>query len=192
MQQNVVTSLGMSRLPILSLVTGAPAVASAVASAVAPAVAPRSGTNRLALQSSPGGIGAHRKVYSPAERGRMMPRKTRKQRGLQDEHGDGGGAVAFVSYHGPHQQTTAAARRTIHRQAMREIGKSRRKPRGARSVELDVVSLLRPGGGPGPLPAPPASWWLGVRWTLADGINTIASFTWDPDALEKRLVSNSE
>lgn len=123
-----------------------------------------------------------------------MPRKYRKRGGLESDNADESGskqAVTFVSYHGPHKQTTAADKRMIHKQAMKEIGRSRRRPNLSRFVELDT-SLLHSGEESDGSLKPPASCWLGVRWTLADCINMLTSFTLVPDALESKLIANSK
>lgn len=119
-----------------------------------------------------------------------MPRKA-KTANAQDAEGDAAGsrqAVAFVTYHSPHRRATPAARRMIHQQAMKEIGKSRRKPKDAKFVELDL-SLLQPTDQPD---LPPASWWLGVRWGAVNNLNLVASFRVEMNALEERLVAVSE
>lgn len=121
-----------------------------------------------------------------------MPRKSRTQK--DQERDDGATAstiwkrVAFVSYQGPHKRTTALEKKLIHQQAMKEIGKARRKHKDKKFVELDL-SILRPNKEPG---HPPASWWLGVRWTLSDNINMVTSFAVDLDALGNELIANSK
>lgn len=119
-----------------------------------------------------------------------MPRKAKNN---QVENADADApasrnAVAFVTYHGPHRRATPAARKLIHQQAMKEIGKTRRKPRDSKIVELDL-SLLESSDQPD---LPPASWWLGVRWTAADSLNLVASFRVEMNPLEQRLVAISE
>lgn len=96
-------------------------------------------------------------------------------------------AVAFVSYHGPHRKVSPAARKLVRQQAMKEIGKSRRKQKHEKFVDLDL-SLLQSTG----TSLTPASWWLGVRWTATDDLNLIASFKVELNSLEKGLIANSE
>ncbi|KAJ4391686.1 hypothetical protein N0V93_005306 [Gnomoniopsis smithogilvyi] len=69
---------------------------------------------------------------------------------------------------------------------MKEIGKSRRKHKDNKVVELDL-SLLHPRGLHG---VTPASWWMGVRWTATDDLNLIANFNVKLNALEKDLIAN--
>lgn len=70
---------------------------------------------------------------------------------------------------------------------MKEIGKTRRRPRKAKSVVLDL-SLLESSGRHAPSP----SWWLGVRWTLTDGLNMVTTFNVELDALGRTLLANSK
>lgn len=120
-----------------------------------------------------------------------MPRKARtaNSQSAEGDAAESRQAVAFVTYHGPHRRATPAAKRLIHQQAMKEIGKSRRKPKDAKFVELDL-SLLQPTTDQPDLP--PASWWLGVRWSAVDNLNLVASFRVEMNALEERLVAVSE
>lgn len=99
--------------------------------------------------------------------------------------------VAFISYQGPHRRPTASARKLIHQQAMKEIGKSRRKPKDKKTVELDLT-LLQSNGQAGQAGHPPISWWLGIRWTMTDNLNMITSFNVELDEFEKALIANSE
>lgn len=93
--------------------------------------------------------------------------------------------AVFVSYQGPHRQTTAATKRAIHQQAMRDIGKTRRKtPKHLNKlIELELP------------PKPSFSWWWqgprSVRWTVADDVRLAARFPVELNAYEKMLIANS-
>lgn len=108
----------------------------------------------------------------------------------QDAGHRSGKEIAFVSYQGPHHRTTAATRRLIHQQAMREIGKTRRRSKGPKSTVLDL-SLLDAHGRTERTTALP-SWWLGVRWTLTDSVNMVTKFNVELDAIGKTLLANSK
>lgn len=118
-----------------------------------------------------------------------MPRKARtvNSQNAEGDAAESRQAVAFVTYQGPHRRATPAARKLIHQQAMKEIGKSRRKPKNAKFVELDL-SLLNPTD---QADSPPRSWWLGVRWSAVDNLNLVANFKVEMSALEERLVAFS-
>ena len=82
----------------------------------------------------------------------------------QDEIAPGKGSssngqmqLAFVDYSDPQARNSPATRRLIRRHAMKEIGKSRRKPKPIKTVELNVDGLRYAQQGY-------MSWWLGVRW----------------------------
>lgn len=79
---------------------------------------------------------------------------------------------------------------------MKEIGKARRKPKEDKFIVLDV-SLLD-----GSFPEVRAvedtderatpSWWLGVRWTLTDGLNLMTKFNVELDGVGKMLLANGK
>lgn len=142
-----------------------------------------------------------------------MPRRTRVESDEDNEEAsqrtstqEGNAPIAFVSYQGPHRRTTAATRRVIHQQAMKEIGKTRRRPKEHKSVALDVSSLLEsrgPAGGHAQLNhhnhhsrhhihTLVPSWWLGVRWTLTDGLSMVAKFDVELDVIGRMLLANSK
>lgn len=127
----------------------------------------------------------------------MLRRKRARARasGDDDEVGQDAGhrsgkEFAFVSYQGPHHRTTAATRRLIHQQAMREIGKTRRRPKDPESTVLDLSLLDARGRTERTIALP--SWWLGVRWTLTDSVNMVTKFNVELDAIGKTLLANSK
>lgn len=71
---------------------------------------------------------------------------------------------------------------------MKEIGRSRRKPKDKKIVELDLTPLQSSGQAG----LQHISWWLGVRWTMVDNLNMITSFNVELDEFEKALIANSE
>lgn len=124
-----------------------------------------------------------------ANASQKMPRRSKSSKQSENAEGNNN-AVVFVSYQGPNRRTTAATKRVIHQQAMREIGKTRRKPKNEQSVELDLSPLKSSGGQMSPRPS--LSWWLGVRWTLADNLSMVAQFTLELSDYEKMLIADSE
>lgn len=101
--------------------------------------------------------------------------------------------LAFVTYSGPSKKNNKQTQRLIHRHAMKEIGKTRRRPKVPKEVELDLSPLYA---------QEPTSkqsqetfqkpWWSGVRWTEIDGLDPFNQYPASLDADGRVLLSSSE
>lgn len=90
--------------------------------------------------------------------------------------------VAFVDCSNPKGRKSAETRRLIHQHAMKEIGKSRRKPKAVTTVELNLEPLKQ-------AQQAQISWWLGVRWAGIGSLDPFVKFPVDLDARGKELIA---
>lgn len=84
--------------------------------------------------------------------------------------------------------------RIIHRHAMKEIGKTRRRPKKPMTFELDISALNDKNQTPCfPLPDVQPSWWLGLRLTAGIGwLDPFVSYPVPIDASSRVLIANGE
>ncbi|KAH8898164.1 hypothetical protein GQ53DRAFT_837144 [Thozetella sp. PMI_491] len=109
------------------------------------------------------------------------PKRQRRQAQGQSQ------TFAFVEYAGPGRALSTDAESTIRRHAMKEIGKSRQKPKSSKFVELDLSALSETRSGP-----MQPSWWLGNFWRQVDSgiLDPFVRFPIEIDACSRRLIAN--
>lgn len=95
--------------------------------------------------------------------------------------------IEFVFHSDPAAKRSKASRRLVHRHAMKAIGRTRRRVRSPKVVELDI-SALNPRATERQL----ASWWLGVRWTgvSSGGVDPFLRYPVQLDATARGLLAN--
>jgi hypothetical protein len=99
-----------------------------------------------------------------------------------------GRSFTFVDCSDPSRTGTGATRRLIRQQAMKDIGRSRRRPKIVRSVELDVAPLQNR---PQPEVRTEA---IGdpTRWFGRGGLDPTVSYPIELDAESRRLIAFGE
>ncbi|KAK9233995.1 hypothetical protein V1525DRAFT_391892 [Lipomyces kononenkoae] len=92
----------------------------------------------------------------------------------------------FVDVSNTDGPNTAANKRLIHTHAMKEIGRSRRRPKRNPTIDLDV-GVLEPREG-----IPPRSSWLGCLSVVSSALDPFLRFPIELDATARQLVAYSE
>ena len=101
--------------------------------------------------------------------------------------GDDEGApnFVFVDVSDPSRAKAAAARRLIHQHAMKDVGKSRRRPKKNATIKLNFVLLEG-------LEHSQSSPWLGCRWPRFNGLDPFVRFPIELDDTARVLVAYSK
>lgn len=114
-----------------------------------------------------------------------LVRRPKQQTQEDEDNASTYSTVAFVDCSNPRGHKSAATKRLIHQHAMKEIGKSRRKPKPVTSVELNLEPLER-------AQQTQLSWWLGVRWSGLGSLDPFVKFPVELDARGKELIAFGE
>jgi hypothetical protein len=99
-------------------------------------------------------------------------------------------SIAFVGYTGPGTPLASKDESVIRRHAMKEIGKSRRRPKHKKVIELDVTALEEDDDSQ----QRPPSWWLGRLWTqtILGFLDPFVQYPVELDHVGRGLVANSQ
>lgn len=108
--------------------------------------------------------------------------------GSRNEDGEGPSKFVFVDASDAKRMRSTETRRVIHQHAMKEIGKSRRRPKKNSTVVLDLQPLEST-----TCHVPPSSWWLGLwKWSGGCKPDPFLRYPIELDSNARELVAYGE
>ena len=114
---------------------------------------------------------------------------SRNRNKSEDEENRKTPKFVFVDVSDPVVAGKPATRRLIHQHAMKEIGKSRRRPKKNLTVTLDIASLQGTES-----PSAAASSWLGSisKWSGPNRLDAFVRYPMELDATARELIAYGE
>jgi hypothetical protein len=98
------------------------------------------------------------------------------------------GGLTIVEYVAPRMALSSSELSVIRRHAMKEIGKSRRRPKPSKEIQLDL-SALQDDQARSRLPP----WWLGSLWRQVHGyLDPFVRYPIEVDSVARGFIANGE